>query len=91
MFVPISSSPSQAASISLTGSIEDLANRLNDVSSVNSNCTDEKIIDVANPSNSLMLKLVNPHSGFQCSDKMPFGAEGVGEEHCSCASKKCLK
>ncbi|WP_422382039.1 discoidin domain-containing protein [Marinicellulosiphila megalodicopiae] len=76
--------PSQAAKISLTGSIEDLAIRFNDTASVSSNCSEEKVIDVANPSESLLLKLVSPHSGSQCSNKMPVGSDGVTDDQFKC-------
>lgn len=76
--------PSQAAKISLTGSLDDLALRFADVGSVNSNCAGEKIIDVANPSNSLLLKIIDPNSGSQCATKMPIGSAGVSPKHFQC-------
>ena len=79
-----SATPSQAAKISLTGSVEQIAARLANTESVNSNCSGEKIIDVNNPSNSFLLKLIDPNSGAQCATKMPIGANGVSTAHLSC-------
>ena len=76
--------PSQAAKISLTGSVEQIAARLANAESVNSNCSGEKIIDVENPSNSFLLKLIDPNSGAQCATKMPIATNGVSTEHLSC-------
>ena len=76
--------PSQAAKVSFMGSLNDLAVRFNDAPSVNSNCADEKVIDTANPSNSLLLKLISPHSASQCSTKMPIGSNGVSDAQYAC-------
>ncbi len=79
-----SASPSQAAQIALTGSIDDVALRLGNVDSVSNNCAGEKVIDFFDPSNSLLLKLIDPNSGDQCAQKMPLGANGVSEAHFAC-------
>lgn len=79
-----SASPSQAAKIALTGTIDDLALRLGDVTSVNSNCAGEKVIDLSNPSNSLLLKIIDPDSGVQCATKMPIGGPALSPEHFQC-------
>ena len=79
-----SATPSQAAKISLTGTVEQIAARLADVDSINANCAGEKVIDVNSPSNSFLLKLVDPNSGTQCATKMPVGSNGVSDEHFAC-------
>lgn len=75
---------SQAAKVSLVGNIDELAVRLGNKASVNSNCIGEKIIDIDNPSNSLLLKIIDPESGSQCATKMPVGRSGVSPEHFLC-------
>ncbi len=81
-------SPSQAAKFALTGTLEEIAHRLGNVNSVNSKCGGEKVIDLNNPSNSLLLKLVDPNSGTQCAQKMPFGTStGVSPAHFQCFQK----
>ncbi|BCE01093.1 discoidin domain-containing protein [Marinicellulosiphila megalodicopiae] len=81
------SSPSQSAQISLTGTVDSIALRLADADSISKACSDlgEKVIDSQNPENSLLLKLVDPNSGDQCSRKMPVGSDhGVTEDQFAC-------
>ena len=64
----------------LSGSLEDLAQRLVDKPSGNSNCDGELLIDSAAPQNSLLYKLIDDSSGDQCLSKMPFGRDGIPDQ-----------
>ncbi len=73
--------PGQARIDLVSGSLEDIAARMVGHKSGNSACGDELIIDPMDRDNSLFLRLINVNSGDQCMAKMPFGQQGVSEEH----------
>ena len=62
--------------------------RLLNLRSGNTSCRDELVIDAANPSNSLILKLVDPvrYAAWEdpCIGQMPFGGNGVSAEDVKC-------
>ncbi|MGH1486166.1 MAG: c-type cytochrome [Cellvibrionaceae bacterium] len=75
------STPGSAKVDLASGSLEDIALRLVSQTAASQNCSSELLIDPANIDESLLLKLIDPTSGGQCTAKMPFGKTGVSSEH----------
>lgn len=75
------STPGGARVDFVSGTLEDIAIRLVGQPSGGQNCGGELIIDPDNRDNSLLLKLIDSNSGTQCMAKMPFGEQGVSDEH----------
>ncbi|MEO0442663.1 MAG: cytochrome c [Pseudomonadota bacterium] len=71
------SSPGTALVDLQSGSLEDIALRLVSRPALSSSCQGELLIDPDNIDNSILLKLIDPSSGSQCTAKMPLGKTGV--------------